>query len=129
MTEYISRNAAICIANYAVDEHPYDKNPEQPETYSDYNQGWNDACDYIQARLENTEKADVESVRYGRWVPVYESQITGWNPEFAGYDPIADYYCSVCGKDTILDCNDELVLSTYCPNCGALMDGGSDDEE
>lgn len=70
--------------------------------------------------------ADTDPVRHGRWVPVYESQITGWNPEFAGYDPIADYCCSVCGKDTILDCNDELVLSTYCPNCGARMDGGAD---
>lgn len=52
MTEYIERNAAVTIADYAVDEHPYDKNPEKPETFSEYNQGWHDACDYIRARLE-----------------------------------------------------------------------------
>lgn len=28
MAEYISMDAAVCIADYAVDEHPYDKNRE-----------------------------------------------------------------------------------------------------
>lgn len=60
--EYISKNAAITAAAYAVDEHPYDKNPEKPETFSEYNQGWNDACDYIRERLE-----DVHSVN---WIEV-----------------------------------------------------------
>lgn len=41
MAEYIELSAAICIANYAADEHPYEKNREKPETFSDYNQGWN----------------------------------------------------------------------------------------
>lgn len=48
MTEYIERSAAVAEANYAVDIHPYDKDRKRPETYSDYNRGWNDACDYIQ---------------------------------------------------------------------------------
>lgn len=52
-TEYISKNAAITVAAYAADEHPYDKNPGKPETFSEYNQGWNDACDYIRERLED----------------------------------------------------------------------------
>lgn len=63
MNDYISRNTAICVADYAADEHPYDKNREKPETYSDYNQGWNDACDFIRERLENAGKADVTLVR------------------------------------------------------------------
>lgn len=50
---HVNREAAICTANYAVDEHPYDKNPESPETFSDYNRGWNDACDYIEEKLES----------------------------------------------------------------------------
>lgn len=67
MADYISRAAAICIADYAADEHPYEKDPEKPETCSDYNQGWNDACDYIRDRLEIAEKADVAPVRHGKW--------------------------------------------------------------
>lgn len=69
--------------------------------------------------------ADVAPVRRGRWVPVYESEISGWKPEYAGYDPVGDYRCSVCGKDAILDCNDEFLLSPFCPNCGCEMDGGA----
>lgn len=67
---------------------------------------------------------EVESVRYGRWVPFYESEISGFNPEFAGCDPIAGYKCSECGVEAILDCNDQFVLSDFCPKCGARMDRG-----
>lgn len=62
MAEYIELNSAICIADYAADEHPYEKKPANPETFSEYNQGWNDACDYIRNRLESKPSADVEPV-------------------------------------------------------------------
>lgn len=107
MTEFISRDAAICIADYAVDEHPYDKNPEQPETYSDYNQGWNDACDYIRAQLENDEKADVEPVRYGRWI---------WNENACTWD------CSNCNG--FVGSGSRISKYAHCPFCGAQMDLG-----
>lgn len=110
MTEFISRDAAICIADYAVDEHPYDKNPEQPETYSDYNQGWNDACDYIRARLENDEKADVEPVRYGRW-------------EWFGPNSLAPG--CMCGTCSACKVRSKYITNRdVCPNCGARMDLG-----
>lgn len=67
--------------------------------------------------------ADVATVRRGLWKPVHESEATGWNPEFAGRDPIYGYICSECGTEAIYDCNDEHVLSAYCPHCGAVMDG------
>lgn len=66
MSDYISREAAVTIADYAADEHPYDKKPKQPETYSEYNQGWNDACDYIRGKLDDEKSADVEPVQ--RWI-------------------------------------------------------------
>lgn len=56
--DYIARSAAVAIADYAADEHPYDKDPEKPETFSEYNQGWNDACDYIRDKLEGAQAAD-----------------------------------------------------------------------
>ena len=61
---------------------------------------------------------------HGAWIPFYESEVTGWNPEFAGRDPIAGYKCSNCNKEAILDYDNEFVLSKFCPNCGARMDGG-----
>lgn len=72
--------------------------------------------------------ADVAPVVYGRWIPVHESEISGWNPEVAGIDPIGGYICSACKNEAIYDCNDKFVLSDYCPDCGARMDGGVTDE-
>ena len=74
--------------------------------------------------LDEMPAADVAPVRHGHWILLRESEITGFNPEFAGRDPIGGYQCSNCKKEAILDCNDEFVLSSYCPNCGAKMDGG-----
>lgn len=66
--------------------------------------------------------ADVAPVKSGFWEPISESEMTGFNPKFAGRDPIAGYKCSNCGNEAIFSCNDEFVLSDYCPNCGAKMD-------
>lgn len=65
---------------------------------------------------------DVEPVRHGRWKPLFESEITGWNPAFAGCDPIGAYVCSCCNSEATYTCDDEFDLSNYCPNCGAKMD-------
>lgn len=61
MAEYIDKAAAIAIATYAVDEHPY-KVQGEPETYSGYYEGWYDACDYIRDRLDELGAADVVPV-------------------------------------------------------------------
>lgn len=58
---------AIAIADYAADEHPYDKDPKRPETYSEYNQGWHDACDHIRRKIEGLQTEEVQ-----RWIPVTE---------------------------------------------------------
>ena len=71
--------------------------------------------------IETAETADVQEVRRGHWILLRESEITGFNPEFAGRDPIGGYQCSNCKEVAILDCNDEFVLSRYCPHCGAIM--------
>lgn len=76
----------------------------------------------LAAAISQTPAADVAEVRHGRWLPVMESEITGFNPEFAGCDPVGGYVCSECKTDAELDCNDQFVLSNYCPSCGALMD-------
>lgn len=115
MTEYIEREAAY-------------KSLLREAAHLCWNLKDAESRGYIGAAqtIKNIPAADVAPVRRGRWVPVYESEISGWKPEYAGYDPVGDYRCSVCGKDTILDCNDEFLLSPFCPNCGCEMDGGEE---
>lgn len=86
------------------------------------------ACwvDAMRVDVIDAPAADVAPVVHGVWIPVHESEISGWNPEVAGIDPIDGYICSACKNEAIYDCNDKFVLSDYCPNCGARMDGGSD---
>lgn len=78
--------------------------------------------------ISNFPAADVVPVRYGCWRPVHASEATGWDPKIAGSDPIWGYMCTNCRNEAIFDCNDEHVLSDYCPNCGAHMkkEGESD---
>ena len=75
----------------------------------------------IQHELVTMPAADVEPVVYGRWVPMFESEISGWNPSYAGYDPIGGYKCSRCGEEAVFDCNNKYVLSPRCHECGARM--------
>lgn len=77
----------------------------------------------LMIEIDEAPSADVSPVRHGQWVLLRESEITGFNPEFAGRDPIGGYQCSNCKKEAVLDCNGEFVLSSYCPNCGAKLDG------
>lgn len=129
MIEYISREDAVTVADYAVDEH---KTPGKPETFSEYNQGWQDACDYIRATIEALAPADVAPVRHGRWEA--KEKCRGGFKRRTGCDEWGNthtitvderfstiaLYCSECGK-----LNDGSAVD-YCPNCGAKMDGGDE---
>lgn len=88
-----------------------------------YTEGWNDCLLRVKSMVSKAPSADVAPVVHGVWIPVHESEISGWNPEVAGIDPIGGYICSACKNEAIYDCNDKFVLSDYCPNCGARMDG------
>ena len=59
--------------------------------------------------LNSLPAADVVEMRHGRWLP---SDIP---------DSILDK-CSECGFDT------GAFTFRFCPNCGAKMDGGQDDD-
>lgn len=116
MSDYISREAAVTIADYAADEYPYDKDPKKPETSSDYNQGWNDACDYIRGKLEEEKPADVEPVRHGRWEHKKNDYSVAWCSKCKGlFDTTwhgktaKEYFAQFVGA------------YRYCPRCGAKM--------
>lgn len=83
-----------------------------------YVQGYGAALDTV----ENAPTVSKQKGKRGWWAPIPESEISGWNPDFAGRDPVESYVCSVCGTEAIYNCNDEWVLSKYCPHCGAKME-------
>lgn len=64
-------------------------------------------------RLLSIPVADVAPVRHGRWIENTDG-IYCW------------IECSECGGAAPRDIDAEIVLSNYCPNCGAKMDGGAD---
>lgn len=56
---------------------------------------------------------DVEPVKHGHWVDEYD----------CGY---TTPHCSECGEIALTkeETSYDYVYSSYCPNCGAKMDGG-----
>ena len=109
MAEYIEREAAIKAI--------YESDPNGIRRTFGFNVG------QIEEALRAIPAADVVPVRHGLWIPVHASEATGWDPKIAGSDPIWGYICTNCRNEAIFDCNDEYILSDYCPNCGAKMDG------
>lgn len=116
MAEYIERNAMQTAL----------QRKKAGAANGRYTEGWNDCMMRVKSMVSCFPAADVAPVVHGLGIPVYESEMTRWNPAFAGRDPIGGYICSNCKCEAIFDCNDEYVLSDFCPNCGARMDGDSD---
>ena len=70
--------------------------------------------------LDKAPTEDVQKIRHGKW-------IDKWNGNYAN----PTYICSICKESATLENYiDELFtthqrqkLSSYCPSCGAKMDG------
>lgn len=108
MAEYIEREAAVKAFNN-FDAGRADSPPFTlltPEEFAEY--------------LYELPAADVAPVVHGRWI--------SW--EKAGnYVPSPDRHeCSVCHDAAQVLVNGLELLSDYCPNCGAKMDGGATDD-
>lgn len=98
MTDYIKREDAIKIINSGI----------SIDTDADKR--------YVNGLFRAIRPADVAPVRYGLWYADEDSRIV----------------CSECkhGAPYMYKISDKLVmqeLTDYCPNCGARMDGESDE--
>jgi hypothetical protein len=80
---------------------------------------YNVAVSFNENQAKYIESLDVSPVVHGHWFSLTDCSNAG-------------VYCSVCHKKVWKEdyawCNRKNKLrSNYCPNCGAKMDGGSDD--
>lgn len=67
----------------------------------------------ILTEIEYAPTVDVAEIRRGRWI--YRDSDLDWQ----------EYECSVCHTLRIFDVDEEL--HNYCPNCGAKMDKGEEE--
>lgn len=90
----------------------------------DYAHGLREAANYI----ENAPTLDVAPVRHGRWEQDYE--LVQGMEDNSEYPYVA---CNLCGhREYDVDLNDYTDyddLPKYCPNCGAKMDAGQEDDK
>ena len=99
MAEYINREA---IMKFPIRKDHCDKEHA--------NEHFINGIESVLEYAENLPAADVAPVVHGRWI------------EQEKYTFGVMYDCSICG-DRILDNGHSW---NYCPNCGAIMDGGAD---
>lgn len=68
---------------------------------------------------DENKKVRKKSTRHGRW--------DGEGDSFADGELVIDvWYCSECGHCIDEGIDDPYVLPNFCPNCGAKMDGGTE---
>lgn len=106
MAEYIDKMSVVSAVMQVEIEHSYCKDPKRPETYTDYNQGWSDACDRIQGIVECTiPSVKSDSVIHAKWKYYRKQGIA---------------VCTHCSFERKLD--SDFGKAIACPNCGAWMD-------
>ena len=119
-TDCISRQAAIDALDVLCQEHRY-KIPGKGETYSQYNEAWQDALDRAEGAIFNLPSAQPMRKK-GWWQEITASDCSD-DPTLAGYDdPVVGCICSVCRKGYEKELMGEVYWN-YCPNCGADMRG------
>lgn len=67
--------------------------------------------------VNTTPTADVQEVKHGKWID---------REAVLGYEV---YQCSVCKEEYCFEIGSPQENGyNFCPNCGAKMDGGANDE-
>lgn len=69
------------------------------------------ACQQAVNVLDEVPAADVVEVKHGRWINERWEGLSSFSAE-----------CGLCGKRTLA-----YFHYSYCPNCGAKMDGGQEE--
>ena len=100
MAEYIERSA---LMQFPIRRNYYDR--------KNGNKHFINGIESVLEYAENLPAADVAPVRHGHWVKEKPDVLIHW-------------HCSVCKNCYYL----EEPNANYCPNCGAKMDGGEEND-
>ena len=96
-----------------LDDYVFKSASERMDLSVEYMFGWNDAIHHIKV---NAPTVDAEPVRHGKWID------EGYYADNSNYKA---WHCSKCNWH-MLAYDDELF--SYCPMCGARMDGSENDK-
>ena len=69
--------------------------------------------------LPELDSTEAEQVRHGRWIPTEYDEYADGNPVYDAYE------CSECGHE---HSGEEDTLTAFCPDCGAMINGGVENE-
>lgn len=107
----IKRQDAIDALDVPCQEHRY-KIPGKRETYSSYNEAWQDALDRAESAIGNLPSAEPER-REGKWERHYceDGNPDGWQ-------------CDCCGEWFYFG----DMKPNFCPDCGADMRGNASED-
>ena len=98
----VSRKDVVTLIDKATEMYPY-KVIGDSDTYSKYNEGWADACNWLYAYIDSDDLPSVQPQRIkGKWLR--------WTDDFS---------CDNCS------CH-QYIETDYCPVCGAEMWGDSE---
>ena len=93
-------------------EEFYKKMTDGLKPYDHYDDGYRDAMDNVDDWMDGNQ-VEAEPVRHGRWI---------YHPDDL-FPAESKQECSCCHEEEYLT----LYNENYCPNCGAKMDGESDE--
>ena len=152
MDDLISRQAAIDALDVLCQEHRY-KIPGKRETYSQYNEAWQDALDRAEGAIFNLPSAQPEykmdewchdckeydqerhcCPRFNRVIREAVKEIQPMRKKGKWIDdglygdnfPHHAWLCSECGEGVI---EIDIPWYNFCPNCGADMRGDADENQ
>ena len=104
MAEYIDKAKAVENIKKLMSSIPAKDN---------YAKGYDAAIGRALIAVRSESAADVQSVKHGKW-----KNVAGMNSK-----------CSVCSHYfPVTEFDSRPFDINYCPNCGARMDGGNEDE-
>ena len=133
MTDYIDRQAAIDALDVLCQEHRY-RIPGKVETYSQYNEAWQDALDRAEGVIGNMPSTDIQDQIDNAYMHGYTAAEARYRDALRhGHWVASDedgFVCSVCrcgykNQPTLMG----KPMFEHCPVCGARMDGEEDDKK